>query len=413
MTHMATGAKKVLFIGGSFGGLASMKYFIKQFLEFKPTTSIELFLLDPRAGFINILGIPLAIINPKFAAESYFNVENFNFKFTNVETNDLILKEKILNCKPNQEFPDNLKLTYIQGKCVSFIDEHNINYQLTASEEIRQLSFDYCVFSTGRKRAWPFDPLGFTQEQFVKEMGDTLGKISKAKTISVIGAGALGIEIAGELKEEYPKKKIILIHPHSFLPPEIYAVDSFKKGTEKHIKDLGIDLYLNTRIAKEQENGDLLTTNDEIINSELNFWCNFHTNNIQPLLPFFQKSVEQSKGEVKVDEYLLIKGYDQNVFAIGDVVNLPIIKTAGGAYRQGEKAAQSIYNILINNEFKYEKIDLSSWAHAMTVVVSRSKCITQYNNEGEGEVKMNNEEVLEFYKDYCTTSTKQNMNIAD
>lgn len=407
---MTTAGKRVLFAGGSFGGLASMKYFIKQFLETKATTNIELFLLEPRAGFINVLGIPLAIVSPKFAAESYLNVEGFNFKFSKVESNDAILTEKILNAKPNQEFPDNLKLTYIQGKCVSFIDNHNINYQLTDGEDIRQLSFDYCVFSTGRKRAWPFDPLGYTQEQFVKEMGDTQEKIEKAKTISVIGAGALGIEIAGELKEEYPDKKIILIHPHPFIPPETYAAKSFKEGTEKQVRSLGIDLQLNTRIAKEEDNGDLLTTKGDIIKSELNFWCNFHTNNIQSLLPYFQDSVVDKKGEVIVDERMLIKG-STNVFAIGDIINLPIIKTAGGAYRQGEVASGTIFNILVKGEEKYEQIDLKTWPHAMTVVVGRGKSITQYNADGDGEVQLDNQEVLDFYQDYCNTRTRTLMNL--
>lgn len=403
-------AKKILFVGGSFGGLASLKYFVNKFIELKPLNKIEVVLLDPRAGFINILGIPLSIVDPKFAAESYLNVEHFNFNFTSVETNDLVLKERILKTKPNIEIPENLKMSYIQGKCVSFIDNHNINYQLTASEDIRQLSFDYCVFSTGRKRAWPFDPLGFTQEQFVKEMGDTTVKIEKAKTISVIGAGALGIEIAGEIKEEYPEKKVILIHPHGFLPPEEFAKDNFKNATEKHIRDLEIELYLNTRIAKEEENGDLLTTKGDIIKSELNFWCNFHTNNIQSLLPFFQDSVEIKKGEVIVDERMLIKGYT-NIFAIGDIINLPIIKTAGGAYRQGEVAAGTLINILVKGEETYEKIDLANWPAAMTIVVGRQRSITQYNDIGDGEVKSNNEEVLEFYKDYCNNRTKTLMNI--
>lgn len=387
-----------------------MKYFIKQFLDTKATTKIELFLLDPRAGFINVLGIPLSIVSPKFAADSYLNVEGFNFKFSRVESNDPVLTEKVLNAKPNQEFPDSLKLTYIQGKCVSFIDDHNINYQLTDGEDIRQLSFDYCVFSTGRKRAWPFDPLGHTQEQFVKEMADTMEKIEKAQIITVIGAGALGIEIAGELKEEYPAKKIILIHPHPFLPPETFASKNFLEGTEKQVRDLGIDLQLNTRIAKEQDNGDLLTTKGQTIKSELNFWCNFHTNNIQSLLPYFQDSVEEKKAEVIVDERMLIKG-SKNVFAVGDIINLPIIKTAGGAYRQGEVAAGSIFNILVKNEETYDKIDLKTWPHAMTVVVGRGKSITQYNADGDGEVKLDNPEVLDFYKDYCNSRTKEIMNL--
>ncbi|CCH42983.1 hypothetical protein BN7_2529 [Wickerhamomyces ciferrii] len=407
MTQFGT---RILFIGGSYGGLASIKKFISLYIENNATKPIELILLDPRAGFINILGIPLAIIDPKFAAESYLNVENNNIKFNHVETLDPILKNRILKAKTNIKSPDTLKISYIQGSCVSFINKNSINYQLTGSEDFKQLSFDYTVFSTGRKRAWPFDPQGFTQEQFVKEMGTSTAKIEKAKTISIIGAGALGIEIAGEIKAEMPEKNVILIHPHPDIPPEVYAAKNFKVSVEKHIRDLNIDLKLNTRIAKEEENGDLITTTGDVIKSELNFWCNFHSNNIQPFLPVFQDKVELPKGEIKVEETLLVKGL-KNIFAIGDVVNLPIIKTAGGAYHQGERVANSLFNILIRNEETYHKVDLKIYPAGMTVVIGRHKSVSQYNNIGDGEIKVNDEDVLGYYHDYCTTSTKNTMNI--
>ena len=38
--------------------------------------------------------------------------------------------------------------------------------------------------------------------------------IERADIVSVIGAGAVGIEIAGDIKTEFPNKTVNLIHPH-------------------------------------------------------------------------------------------------------------------------------------------------------------------------------------------------------
>lgn len=405
--------KTLLFVGGSFGGLTSLKYFVKEFISInKSDIEVKIYLIEPRAGFLNVLGIPKALLSAEFAKEIYLNTENFNLEFETVESNDVEFKEKVLNLKSNQVLPKNLHLHLIHGKCIKYLNSNEVQYKVNEDDELKNLKFHYSAFSTGRSRPWPMDPVGFNEEGYVKEVEKFLPKIEEAKIISIVGGGALGIEVAGEIKESYPDKVVNLIHPHDHVPPEKFASNNLIINLKKHILEMEINLILNTRIEKELENKDLLTTSGDTIESELNIWCNSHTNNIEPLLPVFKDSID-SKNEVIVDTNMLMKDQD-NIFVIGDVTNFPIIKTAGGAFRQGEKVGQSLINIVVKDELVYDRIDLEEWPKGMTIVVGNHRSVTQWDivsENGNGKVVINDPDVLNFYADYCTANTRLNLNI--
>jgi pyruvate/2-oxoglutarate dehydrogenase complex dihydrolipoamide dehydrogenase (E3) component len=115
--------------------------------------------------------------------------------------------EKLNNARPKELLPEKLKVHFIHGKCTTFIDEHNIHHQVGEDQEIHRLSFDYCVFSTGRRKRWPFDTVADTEDQHAAGMQNSKEQIEGADVITVIGGGALGIEIAGEIKHYGDEKR--------------------------------------------------------------------------------------------------------------------------------------------------------------------------------------------------------------
>ena len=68
-------------------------------------------------------------------------------------------------------------------------------------------------------------------------------KRSKSSIISIIGGGAVGIELAAEIKLHYPNKVVNLIHPHGTLPPEP-ILDAFKNKTLQSLKQANINVFL-------------------------------------------------------------------------------------------------------------------------------------------------------------------------
>lgn len=404
---------KLLIVGGSYGGLSTLKTFVNEFTSLNPTNKVDIYLIDKRSGLLNILGMPRAIFDVDFARKMYFNLENFNLKFDSVDSTDEEFKSKALNPTSFQSLSPNLKLHFIHGEALNLQDSNTITYKLTNDSKINQLSFDYAVYSTGRRRQWPIDPIASTEKEFIKEVEQYRPKVLNAENISVIGAGALGIEVAGELKERFPSKSITLIHPHNHIPPETFASPNFINKVKHEVLQSGINLKLNTRIEKELENKDLLTTTGETIKSDLNIWCTSHPNNVEPLLPFLKNSIESTKKEVIVDTNFLVKD-SKNIFAIGDIVHLPIVKLAGITIRSGSKVADSLINLIVRKEETYNRIDLDNSQKGMTIVVGVDRCVSQRDNtsnNGQGLVMLNHPHKVQEYQDYLATKVSKKLNI--
>ncbi len=82
--------------------------------------------------------------------------------------------------------------------------------------------------------------------------------------------GAVGIEVAAEIKHKYPNKNTILIHPHGFLPPEPDLSETFKKLTYLTLLEMGINVILNKRIKNDdKENKVVITTDGDKYKSDL------------------------------------------------------------------------------------------------------------------------------------------------
>ncbi|KSA00688.1 uncharacterized protein AC631_03563 [Debaryomyces fabryi] len=96
-------------------------------------------------------------------------------------------------------------------------------------------------------------------------------KVEKSDKISVIGTGAVGIEIAAEIKHYYPEKTVNLIHLYSLFPTEL-LYEKFKEYVHSALKDAGINIYLETRIEEELADGNLATVDGRIIESQFNYW---------------------------------------------------------------------------------------------------------------------------------------------
>ena len=153
-------------------------------------------------------------------------------------------------------------------------------------------------------------------------------RIKAAKNILVIGGGAVGIEIAGEIAATYPKsdgKKITLIHRGKQLMNDTYN-DKFRKGLRTQLLDLGVNIHLGDALEGdynfEETHGQTLTTvgGEKFENVDLVIQATggkVNTDLLKGLVP----NLISSNG-VKVKPTFQLEGHD-NIFALGDVANLP------------------------------------------------------------------------------------------
>lgn len=416
----------VLIVGGSYAGLSAVKAFKKTMIERIAATKtsgldtefkkISITLLEPRAGLLNVLGIPKAIVDSEFAKTQFVPFHQLlSLTFDNtISTNDKVYEDitRAHNEQPDSNLDIGLEFTYIQGK-VEHVSETSATYKLVdegeESKEHFSIGFDYVVLACGRDRSWPVTPDAYNLDSFMGEMEKARNEIVLAEKISIIGAGAVGVEVAADIKHKYPNKSVSLIHPHPTFPAEPLTAD-FKEVLQKSLVDAGIDLHLSTRIDKELPNGDLLTTENKIIATELTHWCTSHKNNTHVLSESLQKLFVTPQNNVIVNDYLQVTNTlttVPQVFVIGDLVELPIIKSAGWAMYMGRAVASNISSLILENTLVEPFPDLTKMPLGMVLVGGDGVIVSEL----AGEVELNNAYYVEEYKDYCIGRVRATMDV--
>ncbi|CAH2355245.1 hypothetical protein CLIB1423_23S01046 [[Candida] railenensis] len=413
LAYMTTQTFKtdVLIAGGSYAGLSAVRALAVKWEEKRSQgltkDVLNITLVEPRSGLLNILGIPRAIVDPEFAKTQYVGLENLNFKINQVISND---KEVVERINPEEAEADAaVNVTYIQGK-VSDLSEKEAQYSLNNEDTKVPIQFKYALVCTGRDRNWPVTPDAFTPESYLAEMDSFRKSIEDVDIISIIGGGAVGVEMAGDIKHKYPTKTVQLIHPHPLYPPEPLT-DEFKKLVHKSLVDDGeVKAILNTRIAEELPNGDLKTTTGEIIKSDKNYWCHNHKNNTGIFSESLSKEFVNQKNNVLVNEYLQLTNatnFVGHIFVLGDLVELPIIKSAGWGLYMGRQSANNVVNLITAGEVVEPIPNLETMPKGMVVVAGRGEIVSELTKI----VELNNAHYVQEYKDYCLGKVRATLDL--
>ncbi|CAG87657.1 DEHA2E02574p [Debaryomyces hansenii CBS767] len=397
----------ILIIGGSYGGITSVKI-IRDLLKTRQTEDklkrgdekFKITMIEPKEGFLNLIAIPRTLVDMDFARTQYF-------KYTDIGglgIHKVIDANGNIKATNNEEDKNDLfEITCIQGKVLN-VGEKEANFTINGDES-RNIKFDYVILASGRDRNYPVTPAGRTKKEFLNEMKEFYDRITdeKIKTISIIGAGAVGIELSGEIKHYFPNKHVNLIHPHDSFPPEPLSGE-LKQRVKESLERANIDIHYDTRIQKELENGDLLTTTGSVIISDLNYWSTSKYNNIKIVDKYLRSDFLLPDSTLKVNDMLQLSNGEKtipNFFCIGDIASLPIIKTAGWALFMASIVGKNIISNLFEEDMK-EKLPPAEKMPRGILLVGGNGDVISSNN---GIVELNNPEYVEAYKDYRFSSS--------
>uniref|UniRef100_A0A0D6R8G9 FAD/NAD(P)-binding domain-containing protein n=1 Tax=Araucaria cunninghamii TaxID=56994 RepID=A0A0D6R8G9_ARACU len=210
---------------------------------------------------------------------------------------------------------------------------------VTASGE--RIPYDYLVIGSGSTFNGP--P---TKQERLKQFQTEHEKISNAQTILIIGGGPTGVELAGEIKVDFPDKKVILIHKGSrlidFLGPK-----ASKKAFDWLVSNK-VEVHLNESIDLESLSESTTTFTAR---SGMSFYADCHfvcvgrrvdSSWLQDSV--FKESVD-NQGHLKVDESLRLRG-KTNVFAVGDITDIKEIKQGFLAEKHAQVVASNIQKML-------------------------------------------------------------------
>lgn len=93
-----------------------------------------------------------------------------------------------------------------------------------------KVEYEYLIYGTGARHPEPGNLNDYdTKEAALSRLKETQEKIKKSTKVLIIGGGAVGLELAVEIREHFPEKEVTLVHSR-----EQYML-SYKLGMHKEI----------------------------------------------------------------------------------------------------------------------------------------------------------------------------------
>ncbi|KAJ3288430.1 Apoptosis-inducing factor 2 [Borealophlyctis nickersoniae] len=306
---------KIVIVGGAFAGIHAAQQLDKQL-----GTSADITLIDARDGFHMSIAGPRAYTESGWAAKTWLP---FN---------------KVFSTQNNRRIIQGLAATSISPKAVTLADSTTVE-------------FDYALIATG---GWtPGRARELTKKEYIAEYERRLKDIVDAKTVLIVGGGATGVETAGEIKTDYPDKRVVLVHSGSELIGGTFS-SKFKARVLSNITKLGVEVILNDRIdtdafdATGYSNTErtLKTTNGGIeITSDVQILATGQATYNGGWARSLGPDVVDDHNQIRVEPTLQVVGFE-HIFAAGDVANITYGKTAYNAKLQGGTAAKNIKKLI-------------------------------------------------------------------
>lgn len=205
------------------------------------------------------------------------------------------------------------------------------------------LEADFIVLATGSSNAAPFKSKSGDIEGLRAANDQANAAIRSARSIAVVGAGAVGTELAGEIAHAMPEKSVTLISKESSLFPSMPPAlgrSLFRKLSAMRVRMIFDTSADSLASLADPHQGHLVLSSGAEIEADLIIpavGSSAHST-LADTLPGVKHS---SSGRIKVDR--LMRPSDlPNVFAAGDVADAGDAMTIVAVTRQGPWLAKTL-----------------------------------------------------------------------
>ncbi len=206
-------------------------------------------------------------------------------------------------------------------------------------ENKQHIPFDYLIICSGSTYNTPIKEHNIVMATRADMLRNYYEKLCRAESVTIIGGGIVGVELAAEIAERYKDKNIMLVHSRDKLMPR--CVPKVCEYSEKYLRKKGVKIIFNERIENSKGN-TFITKKGTRLHADMAFLCT----GIKPNSGFMKKSFGKNlddRDHIIVNENMQMPGYP-NIFVAGDVTGIKEEKTAQNAEIHAEIIVDNIKN---------------------------------------------------------------------
>lgn len=297
----------VTVVGGGYGGTAVAK---------KLDDVADVVLVEPRDAFFHNVAALRALVDPAWAGRIFLPYDR------------LLSRGRIVRDRAVRVTPDGVELG--SGAW---------------------LASDFIVLATGSTYPFPAK-LDVDDSAAAKERLRTAHEqLAAADRILLLGAGPVGLELAGEIRAAFPDKAVTIVdRGRDVITGEDFP-DEFRAELRRQLAELGVELVLGTTLTVEPVSDPgtfkpftVTTQSGRTLAADIWFRC-FGGSVVTDYLADELAAARQPNGRLDVTPDLRLAGADR-VFALGDITAISEAKKAAAASAHAEVVAANIRTLL-------------------------------------------------------------------
>lgn len=215
---------------------------------------------------------------------------------------------------------------------------------------------DYVVFATGSTYPFPAKHVVSNHTLAYARIEQLHQSLRQASTALLIGAGTVGLELAGELAYAFPDLSIVIVEQKDRLMPNEEYTEEFRAEIERQVEQLGIRVVTGSRLAyyptlsaAELGHFQVETESGEQIQADIWFQCYGSQANSGYLVGTEYAHILRKNGTVRVEPTMQVVGH-RNSYAVGDISDVPESKRADAARHQARVVIANIASQIENGE---------------------------------------------------------------
>jgi apoptosis-inducing factor 2 len=202
-----------------------------------------------------------------------------------------------------------------------------------------QINPDYLVLATGSTYPYPANTDQYQSTNAIDHYRETYHELRGAQRVLILGAGPVGLELAGEISSVWPEKTITILEPQQDVVSGPYR-EELRDELRRQLSARGVELVLGTSLVDDPPGQPgvsspfgVRTTSGRTIDADIWFRCY----GVKPSSDYLTGQLAKARrpdGFVEVTPELRVAG-QKTVFALGDVSTIDR-KMAARAARQAE-----------------------------------------------------------------------------